>query len=87
MLGFEADEQGLRSPITALTRTEHRPIGPVAYDCIKIVIVRSGSAVLFSEFGQRPVCIGDVVVLGANVLCGSEPEGHVTTTTVFANTD
>ncbi|HOW02353.1 MAG TPA: AraC family transcriptional regulator [Rhodoglobus sp.] len=26
-------------------------------------------------------------MLGANVLCGSEPEGHVTTTTVFANTD
>ncbi len=87
MLGFEAHEQGVRSPITALTRTEHHPIGPVAYDCIKVVIVRSGSAVLFSEFGQRPVCIGDVVVLGANVLCGSEPEGHVTTTTVFADTD
>ncbi|WP_336643758.1 helix-turn-helix transcriptional regulator [Microbacterium sp. MMO-113] len=59
----------------------------MAYDCIKVVIVRSGSAVLFSEFGQRPVHIGDVVVLGANVLCGSEPEGHVTSTTIFANTD
>lgn len=87
MLRFEAHERNTRSPITALTRTEHRPIGPVAYDCIKVVIVRSGSAVLFSEFGQRPVHIGDVVVLGANVLCGSEPEGHVTATTIFADTD
>ncbi|WP_235934096.1 helix-turn-helix transcriptional regulator [Paramicrobacterium chengjingii] len=31
--------------------------------------------------------IGDVVLLGANVLCGSEPEGHITVTTVYVDTD
>ena len=65
----------------------HRPVGPVTYDCVKVIVVRDGSALLFSEFGQRIVTVGDVVVLGANVLCGSEPEGHITVTTIYADTD
>lgn len=75
------------SPILARTRTVHSPVGPVAYDCVKVIVVRSGSAILFSEFGQKPVGAGDVVVLSANVLCGSEPEGHITVTTVYLDTD
>ncbi|HCG2982182.1 helix-turn-helix transcriptional regulator [Corynebacterium striatum] len=54
---------------------------------MKVIIVRDGSALLFSEFGQRIVTAGDVVVLGANVLCGSEPEGHITATTIYLDTD
>lgn len=65
----------------------HRPIGPVAYDCVKVIVVRDGTAILFSEFGQKPVRPGDVIVLGPNVLCGSEPEGHITVTTIYADTD
>ncbi|MBS1698388.1 MAG: helix-turn-helix transcriptional regulator [Actinobacteria bacterium] len=71
----------------ARTRTLHRPVGPLAYDCVKVIVVRSGSAILFSEFGQKPVRAGDVVLLGANTLCGSEPEGHITVTTIYADTD
>lgn len=74
-------------PLLARTRTVHRPVGPVAYDCVKVIVVRDGSAVLFSEFGQKPVNVGDVVLLGANTLCGSEPEGHITVTTIYADTD
>ncbi|OJV26269.1 MAG: AraC family transcriptional regulator [Actinobacteria bacterium 69-20] len=59
----------------------------MAYDCVKVIVVRDGSAVLFSEFGEKPVTVGDVVTLGANTLCGSEPEGHVTATTVYLDTD
>lgn len=73
--------------LLARTRTFHCPVGPVAYDCVKVIIVRDGSALLFSEFGKRIVTVGDVVVLGANVLCGSEPEGHITTTTIYLDTD
>lgn len=73
--------------LLARTETVHRPIGPLAFDCVKVIIVRDGSAILFSEFGQKPVTVGDVVVLGPNVLCGSEPEGHVTVTTIYADTD
>nr|WP_245349151.1 helix-turn-helix domain-containing protein [Brachybacterium fresconis] len=71
----------------ARTRTVHRPIGPLAYDCVKVIVVRDGSAILFSEFGQKPVRAGDVILLGPNVLCGSEPEGHITVTTIYADTD
>ncbi len=73
--------------LLARTRTIHRPVGPVAYDCVKVIVVRDGSAILFSEFGQQPVTIGDVILLGANTLCGSEPEGHITVTTIYADTD
>lgn len=75
------------SAIVARTRTVHRPVGPLAYDCVKIIVVRDGSAILFSEFGRQPVKVGDVIVLGANTLCGSEPEGYITETTIYADTD
>ncbi|MER7521763.1 AraC family transcriptional regulator [Microbacterium oxydans] len=54
---------------------------------MRVIVVRDGSAFLFSEFGQQPIKSGDVVLLGANVLCGSEPEGHITVTTVYLDTD
>lgn len=75
------------APLLARTSTVHRPVGPLAYDCVKVIVVRDGSAILFSEFGQKPVRPGDVILLGANVLCGSEPEGHITVTTVYLDTD
>lgn len=74
-------------PLLARTRSIRRPLGPVAYDCVKLIIVRDGSAFLFGEFGQHLVKPGDVVLLGANVLCGSEPEGHITVTTIYADAD
>lgn len=74
-------------PIHANTRTIHRPVGPVAYDCVKLIVVRDGSAILFSEFGERPINVGDVVLLAANTLCGSEPEGHITVSTIYADAD
>lgn len=73
--------------LLARTQTVHRPVGPTAYDCVKIIIVRDGTAILFSEFGQKPVRPGDVIILGPNVMCGSEPEGHITVTTIYADTD
>lgn len=75
------------APFVARTATIHRPLGPVAYDCVKVIVVRDGSAFLFSEFGQQTVKPGDVIVLGANVLAGSEPEGHITVTTIYLDTD
>ncbi|MFV4912410.1 AraC family transcriptional regulator [Microbacterium lacticum] len=72
-----------------LTRTasHHAVVDPVAYDCVKVIVVRAGSAILFSEFGTRHVNVGDVVVLAANTLCGAEPEGWVTTTTLYLDRD
>ena len=65
----------------------HTLLGAVAYDCVKLIVVRSGSAILFSEFGEKPVNVGDVVLLGPNTLCGSEPEDWITTTTLYLDTD
>lgn len=74
-------------PVLARTHAEHAHVGPVAYDCAQIIVVRSGSAILFSEFGQKPVAIGDVIVLAANTLCGGEPEGHITFTTIYLDAE
>jgi len=74
-------------PIIARTRTIHQPIAPVAYDCVKLIFIRDGSAILLSEFGERPVTVGDVVTLAANALCGSEPEVAITVTTLYLDRD
>ena len=46
----------------------------MVYDCLKIVFIRSGSAIIFSEFGRQAVNVGDAILLGPNVLFSSEPE-------------
>ncbi len=75
------------SPIVARSRTVCRPVSPVAYDCVKLIFVRCGSAILLSEFGEEPVAVGDVIVLGSNTLCGSEPEDSITVTTLYLDRD
>jgi len=74
-------------PIQALAVTMHRPVDPTAFDWIRLIFVRDGSAILLSEFGETPVRIGDAVLLAANVLCGIEPEDHVTVTIVYVDAD
>ncbi|OUZ07348.1 hypothetical protein BHE97_17025 [Aeromicrobium sp. PE09-221] len=64
-----------------------RPVDSRAFDCVKLIFIRSGSAVLFSEFGEKPVRANDVVVLAPNTMCGSHPEGAITTTTIYADLD
>lgn len=75
------------SPILAKTQTAHAVIQPIAFDCVKFIVVRAGSSRLFSEFGRLHVKVGDVIVLAANTLCGAEPEGWVTTTTLYLDRD
>lgn len=75
------------TPILARTGSVHEPLRPVAYDCVRIGVVRAGSAILYSEFGEQPVKVGDVVALGAHTLCGIEPEGWITVTTIYLDRD
>jgi len=75
------------TPILARTRTAHAAIDPIAYDCVKVIVVRAGAALLFREFGAHHINIGDVVVLAANTLCGAEPESWVTATTLYLDRD
>ncbi|WP_338538741.1 AraC family transcriptional regulator [Janibacter terrae] len=74
-------------PLKARTRTIHRPIGPAAYEYVRIIVVRNGTAIVFSEFGEQPVSFGDAILLGPNVLCGIEPEGRLTVTTIYIDTE
>lgn len=75
------------SPVVARTESVHQRCDPIAYDCVKLIFVRAGSAWLFSEFGERPIRVGDAVLLAANTLCGTEPEDWVTTTTLYLDRD
>lgn len=74
-------------PIVVRTQSALSPIAPIAFDCVKLIIVRGGSARLFSKSGSHHVNLGDVIVLAANTLCGAEPEGWVSTTTLYLDRD
>lgn len=75
------------SPVVARTESVYRRREPIAHDCVQLIFVRAGSAWLFSAFGERPVRVGDVVLLAANTLCGAEPEEWLTATTLYLNRD
>ncbi len=72
-----------RSPIAVCTEAYSRPLDPVAYDCFRVKFIKSGTAIVMSEFGERSVRQGQIVMLGTNVLCGCEPEGQAQVTTIF----
>lgn len=75
------------SPVVARTSTWLSPTEPRSYDCVRIIFVRGGSAVLFSEFGVCSVAVGEVAVLAPCTLCGSEPDEWFTTTTLYLDRD
>lgn len=74
-------------PVVAKTTSHARPISPAAYDWVRLLFLRSGTAIVYSEFGEQPVRPGDALMLGANVLAGCHPEEPVTTTTIFLDFD
>lgn len=74
-------------PIVAETSTHAHPVSQVAYDWVRLVFLRSGTAIIHSELAQQPARPGDVLLLGANVLAGYRPEEPATETTVFLDPD
>lgn len=54
---------------------------------MRVIVIREGSAILFGDFGQTPVSVGDVILLSPSVLCGVEPEGRVILTTIYLDAD
>lgn len=83
MRGPPTDFQAL----IARNQSFYRPVDPAAFDCVQVIFVRDGSAILLGEAWQVTVSIGDVLMLGPNVLYGAEPEGHVTVTTIYLDLD
>lgn len=87
---FEScDVQEERSwlPVIVQTRTHSLRIAPVAYDCVKFILIRSGSSILISEFGQRLVRADDLIVLCATTLCGAIPAPTVSVSTAYVDPD
>ena len=74
-------------PVAARTNTTHVTEDPHAYDCVKITVVRSGSAILFGEFGHQHINVGDVILFAPCILFGTEPEGWVTVTKLYLDRD
>lgn len=75
------------SPIVTRTQTNQALVAPIAFNCVKFIVIRGGSAKLFSEYGNLHVRVGDVVVLDENTLCGAAPDGWCTTTTLYLDRD
>ncbi len=59
-------------PVEARTQTAYTPLDAVAYDCLKIIVLRSGSATLVDTCGTHRVEAGDIAVLAWNAACGAE---------------
>lgn len=81
-----AERQGF-TPLIARTEAIDRCLPPVAFDCVRLCFLRTGTAILFSEFGTQPATPSDVILLAAHTLCGCEPEEWVSMTTLYLDTD
>lgn len=75
------------APIRVGTRSLRSPRGPVSYDFVRLVVARAGSAFVFGEFGRWALNVGDVLALAPGTMCGVEPEGWVTATTLMLDRD
>ena len=71
----------------AHTETYISPVGPQGYDAVQLSFIRHGSAQVFSDFGERLVRAGDIVILAPNTLYEAHPEGSVTSTSVYVVLD
>src|SRR5690625_4049531 len=70
-------------PLFTRTQSLRHFIKPATYSSVKLIIVRGGSVILSGEFGQRPLNVGEMLLIGANESCGTEPVGLVTVTTIY----
>ena len=84
---WDSSESLASRPLQAATAILESLVGPVAFDCVQLAVVRDGSAIVCSQFGQRPATVGDALLLCANTLCAVEPEDRCTVTLVRIDTD
>lgn len=54
---------------------------------MQLAVIREGSAIVRSQFGQRPVTVGDATLVCSNTLYSAEPEGRCMVTVVSIDTD
>ncbi|MEC5178371.1 AraC family transcriptional regulator [Cryobacterium sp. MP_M5] len=73
-------------PIAVETREFRRAVPPVAFDCVKLLLIREGSTILTTE-SDTFASEGDLVCLRTATLCGGTPEQTVTISTLYIDTD
>lgn len=74
-------------PIAVETREFRRAVPPVAFDCVKLFLIREGSTILTTESDTTFASEGDLVFLRTATLCGGTPEQTVTISTLYIDTD
>jgi len=74
-------------PVAVETREFRRPVPSVAFDCVKLVLIRDGSTILTTEWGTTRVGKDDLVLLRTAVPCSGTPEESVTASTLYLDTD
>lgn len=74
------------SPVIARTYTVDKSNTPAQYECMQLVVVRSGSAILSTAAGKIAVGEGNVILIGPGAKCNYFPETSLTVSAVFLNT-
>ncbi|WP_053385970.1 AraC family transcriptional regulator [Leucobacter japonicus] len=59
----------------------------MTYNSVTLTPVRSGTAILYRDFGDYPVGKGNAAMLGTNIVCGIRTTGHLATITICLDTD
>lgn len=74
-------------PIAVETREFRREVFPVAFDCVKLLLIREGSTILRTGSETTFASEGDLVFLRTATVCGGMPEQTVTISTLYIDTD
>lgn len=74
-------------PIAVETREFRRAVPPVAFDCVKLFLIREGSTILTTESDTTFASEGDLVCLRTATRCGGTPEQTVTISTLYIDTE
>lgn len=69
-------------PLAAQTLTGHKCVNPSAYDCVRFLLVRCGSMILYGDCTDHPVSVGDVVLIAPHSFVGYAPEGELNLSTL-----
>ena len=74
-------------PIVVETAAFAQVVEPVAYNCMKFILVREGASVIHSKYGLEHTRECSLVVVCAATLCGAIPAPRVRVTTAYVNLD
>jgi AraC-like DNA-binding protein len=85
--GEEAVRERAPGPIHVETAVFDQVVDPVAYTCLKFMLVREGACLVHSAYGREPARPGSLVIVCAGMLCGGIPEPSVRVTTAYVSLD